>query len=203
MNDFAIDGCRCIYYKILTSEFCRDLRCFWDCMNVMDGLEKALCPAAESVSKNIFLLCTTQFRHVSCQSLSSDQCLRRRRTRQSPQAIWGHNDSGQVAFLAIGYSFCVPFLLWRYFCRSEIGYNLSDQLLAWKTGEFLPPAAWSRFYIGLFWCPRQPSFCLFVLSSLFLVESIPLAWTMCVFVAIIVGFLSVHIFDLVIKKNCH
>ena len=26
VNDFAIDGFRCICYKILTSEFCMDLR---------------------------------------------------------------------------------------------------------------------------------------------------------------------------------
>ena len=29
VNDFAIDGFRCICYKILTSEFCRDYVLFW------------------------------------------------------------------------------------------------------------------------------------------------------------------------------
>ena len=29
VNDLAIDGYRCICYKILTSEFCRDYVLFW------------------------------------------------------------------------------------------------------------------------------------------------------------------------------
>ena len=81
----------------------------------------------------------------------------------------------------------------------EIGYNFADQLGL----EDRVSAGMVSLVSWFILMPQVTEFLPQGASQPFLVESIPLAWTGAkgVFVAIIVGFLSVSIFGFAIKKN--
>ena len=173
-----------------------------DCMNVMDGLANKLMPMAESVSKNKYLLTMRDSFAMLMPILIIGSMFTL--VGNLPIPAWvdflkATTIQGKSLFSLLAIPSACTVSLMAIFLSFEIGYNFADQLgledrvsagmvslITWfilmpQVTEFLPQGA------------TQP----------FLVESIPLAWTGAkgVFVAIIVGFLSVHIFGLVIKKN--
>ena len=171
-------------------------------MNVAKGLEKKLMPMAESVSKNKYLLTMRDSFAMLMPILIIGSMFTL--VGNLPIPAWvdflkATTLQGKSLFSLLAIPSACTVALMAIFLSFEIGYNFADQLgledrvsagmvslISWfilmpQVTEFLPQGA------------SQP----------FLVESIPLAWTGArgVFVAIIVGFLSVSIFGFAIKKN--
>ena len=171
-------------------------------MNVMDGLEKKLMPMAEAVSKNKYLLTMrdsfamlmpiliigSMFTLVGNLPIPAWVDFLKTTTLQGKSlfSLLAIPSAGTISLMAVYLAF-------------NIGFNFAEQLRLEDRGSASIVSLASWFIL----MPQVTEFLPQGTSQSFLVESIPLAWTGArgVFVAIIVGFLSVSVFVFAIKKN--
>lgn len=173
-----------------------------DYMNVAQGLEKKLMPMAELVSKNKYLLTMRDSFAMLMPILIIGSMFTL--VENLPIPAWveflkATTIQGKSLFSLLAIPSACTVSLMAIFLSFEIGYNFADQL-GLKDRVSAGMVSLISWFILM---PRVTKFLPQGATQPFLVESIPLAWTSArgVFVAIIVGFLSVHIFAFVIKKN--
>ena len=173
-----------------------------DCMNVAKCLEKKLMPMAELVSKNKYLLTMRDSFAMLMPILIIGSMFTL--VGNLPIPAWvdflkSTTIQGKSLFSLLAIPSACTVSLMAIFLSFEIGYNFADQLGL----EDRVSAGMVSLVSWFILMPQVTEFLPQGASQPFLVESIPLAWTGArgVFVAIIVGFLSVSIFGFAIKKN--
>lgn len=171
-------------------------------MNVAEGLEKKLMPMAELVSKNKYLLTMRDSFAMLMPILIIGSMFTL--VGNLPIPAWvdflkSTTIQGKSLFSLLAIPSACTVSLMAIFLSFEIGYNFADQLGL----EDRVSAGMVSLVSWFILMPQVTEFLPQGASQPFLVESIPLAWTGArgVFVAIIVGFLSVSIFGFAIKKN--
>lgn len=171
-------------------------------MNAMEGLEKKLMPMAEAVSKNKYLLAMRDSFAMLMPILITGSMFTL--VGNLPIPAWvdflkATSFQGKSIFSLLAIPSACTISLMAVYLAFNIGFNFAEQLGLKDRGSAGIASLASWFIL----MPQVTEFLPQGASQPFLVESIPLAWTGArgVFVAIIVGFLSVSVFGFVIKKN--
>ena len=171
-------------------------------MNVMDGLEKKLMPMAESVSKNKYLLTMRDSFAMLMPILIIGSMFTL--VGNLPIPAWvdflkATTIQGKSLFSLLAIPSACTVSLMALFLAFNIGFNFAEHIGVEDRGAAGLASLVSWFVL----MPQVTEFFPEGATKPFLVESIPLAWTGAkgVFIAILVGFFSVHVFGFAVKKH--
>ena len=171
-------------------------------MTVMDGLEKKLMPMAEAVGKNKYLLTMRDSFAMLMPILIIGSMFTL--VGNLPIPAWVDflkttTLQGKSLFSLLAIPSACTVSLMALFLAFNIGFNFAEHIGVEDRGAAGLASLASWFVL----MPQVTEFFPEGVTKPFLVESIPLAWTGAkgVFIAILVGFFSVHIFGFAIKKH--